>query len=183
VAHGQHGPTDPLLITLTDATGEVVIASRSRWINCRRMRRDGPEAHLEPLAVADHPDTELVRQAMLVCTILCGFSVQAVVRLVASPPIGDRSSAPVLALFATGALVLLYALSAGVVYFAATDASADERSDLAVDVAYGWIIGLVLFLVGLICLIDLHSRRLARLVSVLSVILLVLFVRLLIIGF
>jgi hypothetical protein len=58
-----------------------------------------------------------------------------------------------------------------------------ELSELAVDVAYGLVIGLILFLLGLITLVDLHSRRLAIGVSLLSTVLLLLFGRLLIIGF
>jgi hypothetical protein len=131
----------------------------------------------------EHPDEEFVRQAMFVCTILCGFSVQAVVRLIASPPLADKSYNHVLVLFATGALVLLYAISAGMVFLSGKKASVDERSDMVVDVGYGLVIGLTLFLLGLISLIDLHSRRLAIALAVLSAILLMLFVRLMIIGF
>jgi len=133
--------------------------------------------------MTEHPDAEFVRQAMLVCTILCGFSVQAVVRMIAAPPLSDKFITHIVACFATGALVLLYALSAGLVFHSATDASEDDRSELVVDVAYGLVIGLVLFLAGLICLIDLHSRRLAVGVAVLSGILFILLIRLAIIGF
>jgi hypothetical protein len=133
--------------------------------------------------MADHPDAELVRQALLVCTILCGFSVQAVVRLIASPPLADKFYTHVLALFTIGALVLLYAISAGVVFLSATQASVDQRSELVVDMVYGLVLGLVCFLLGLIFLTDLHSRRLSKIVSVFSAILIILFVRLIIIGF
>lgn len=133
--------------------------------------------------MADHPDTELVRQAILVCSILCGFSVQAVVRLIGSPPISGKSYTHVMALFGFAALVLLYAIAAGTIFIGAREASEDDRSEMVVDVAYGLTIGLVLFLLGLIFLVDLHSRRLARLISVLSAMLLILFVRLLIIAF
>ena len=133
--------------------------------------------------MADHPDEELVRQVILVCTILCGFSVQAVVRLVSSPPLANKFYTHVLALFAVGALVLLYAISAGVVFLSATEASVDQRSELVVDMVYGLVLGLVCFLLGLIFLLDLHSRRLSIIVSAFSAILLVLFVRLMIIGF
>jgi hypothetical protein len=130
-----------------------------------------------------HPDEEFVRQAMLVCTILCGFSVQAAVRLVGSPPLAGKCYTHVIALFTTGALVLLYAISAGMIFLSTDKASFDELSELAVDVAYGLVIGLILFLLGLITLVDLHSRRLAIGVSLLSTVLLLLFGRLLIIGF
>jgi hypothetical protein len=133
--------------------------------------------------MTEHPDEEFVRQAMLVCTILCGFSVQAVVRLVGAPPLTEKFITHIIALFTAGALVLLYAISAGMIFLSATDASEDSRSDLVVDVGYGLVIGLVLFLIGLICLIDLHSRRLATAASVLAGILLILLVRLVIIGF
>ena len=131
----------------------------------------------------EHPDEEFVRQAMLVCSILCGFSVQAVVRLIAAPPLADKFYTHVLALFAAGALVLLYAISAGMVFLSGREASVEERSKLVVDIAYGLVLGLILFLLGVIFLTDLHSRRLARAVSVFSAILVVLFVRLIIIGF
>jgi hypothetical protein len=131
----------------------------------------------------DHPDADFVRQAMLVCSILCGFSVQVVVRLVGSPLSGGRSHTHVLALFTTGALVLLYAITAGMTFFSADQASFDERSEMVVDILYGLGIGLILFLLGLISLVELHSRRLATAVSVLSAVLLILFFRLLLIGF
>jgi hypothetical protein len=130
-----------------------------------------------------HPDEEFVRQAMLVCSILCGFSVQAVVRLISSPPLADKFYTHVLALFATGALVLLYAIAAGMIFLSATKASFDERSEMVVDMKYGLVIGLILFLLGLVFLSDLHSRRLSITVSVFSAVLLLLFVRLMIIGF
>ena len=120
---------------------------------------------------------------MFVCTILCGFSVQAVVRLIAAPPLADRFYTHVLLLFAAGALVLLYAISAGMVFLSGKKASVDERSDMVVDVGYGLAFGLVFFLLGLITLVDLHSRRLATIVSALSAVLLVLFARLMLIGF
>jgi hypothetical protein len=130
-----------------------------------------------------HPDEEFVRQAMLVCSILCGFSVQAVVRLISSPPLADKFYTHVLAMFATGALVLLYAISAGMIFLSAKNASFDERSEMVVDMKYGLVLGLVLFLLGLVFLTDLHSRRLSITVSVFSAVLLILFVRLMIIGF
>ena len=131
----------------------------------------------------DHPDEEFVRQAMFVCTILCGFSVQAVVRLIASPPLAERFYTHVLVLFTSGALVLLYAISAGMMFLSAKEASVNERSEMVVDVGYGLVIGLILFLLGLIALIDLHSRRLAAAISLVSAVLLMLFIRLMIIGF
>lgn len=130
-----------------------------------------------------HPDEEFVRQAMLVCSILCGFSVQASVRLIGSPPFDGKFYTHVVALFTTGALVLLYAISAGMIFLSTEKASFDEQSELAVDVAYGLVLGLILFLLGLIALVDLHSRRLSVAVSVLSMVLLLLFGRLLVIGF
>lgn len=130
-----------------------------------------------------HPDEEFVRQAMLVCSILCGFSVQAVVRLVASPPVADKFSTHILALFTIGALVLLYAISAGMIFLSTEQASFDERSELAVDVAYGLVLGLALFLLGLIALVDLHSRRLSIAVFLLSTVLFLLLLRLASIGF
>jgi len=133
--------------------------------------------------MTEHPDEDFVRQAMFVCSVLCGFSVQAVVRLVGSPPLEGKSFTPVLAMFATGALVLLYALAAGMIFFSARKASFDERSEMVVDMKYGLVIGLILFLLGLIFLTDLHSRRLSIAISVFSAVLLILFVRLMIIGF
>ena len=88
-----------------------------------------------------------------------------------------------LALFAAGALVLLYAISAGMVFLSGRQASVEERGELVVDIAYGLVLGLILFLLGVIFLTDLHSRRLARVVSIFSAILVILFVRLIIIGF
>ena len=120
---------------------------------------------------------------MLVCSILCGFSVQAVVRLISSPPLADKVYTHVLALFASGALVLLYAIAAGMIFLSARKASFDERSEMVVDMKYGLVIGLVMFLLGLVFLTDLHSRRLSITVSVFSAVLLILFVRLMIIGF
>ena len=50
---------------------------------------------------------------------------------------------------------MLYAITAGTVFIGAREASEDDRSETVVDVAHGLTIGLVLFLFGLIFLIDL----------------------------